>query len=293
MPERIFGHIPGFPVGSWFESGAELAAAGLHRPLVAGISGTEADEADSIVLSGGYEDDQDLGDEILYTGQGGRDQNTGKQVAHQKLNRGNLALAKSKLKGLPVRVICGSAHKSNNSPSTGYRYDGLYRVEDFWQEKGRAGYYVWRYRLVKFFENEIFTSSKVTDDLASYSISYRQETNILRIVRDTNQARRIKELYDYCCQVCSTRFEGAVGPYAEAAHIRPLGIPHNGCDSVDNLLCLCPNHHVLFDYGAFSVADNLSLIGIEGVLTVIAEHKIHPDNLRYHREHYYLKQGEL
>jgi putative restriction endonuclease len=293
MPERVFGHIPGYPVGSWFEYRASLAAAGLHRPLVAGISGTEAEGANSIVLSGGYEDDEDCGDEIVYTGQGGRDQDTVKQVAHQKLNRGNLALAKSKLKGLPVRVIRGSAHKADDSLSRGYRYDGLYQVEDYWQEKGKAGYYIWRYRLVKIFENEVFTSSKVTEDGAFYSIPCRKETTILRIVRDTKQAQRIKELYDYCCQVCGVRLEGTAGPYAEAAHIKPLGIPHNGSDSIDNLLCLCPNHHVLFDYGAFSVANDLSLLGIEGVLTVIAQHNINVGNLHYHREHYFLKQGEL
>jgi putative restriction endonuclease len=75
----------------------------------------------------------------------------------------------------------------------------------------------------------------------------RRETNVLRIVRDTTKARRIKELYDYTCQMCDTRLEGLAGPYAEAAHIRPLGAPHDGPDTPDNILCLCPNHHVLFD----------------------------------------------
>ena len=31
----------------------------------------------------------------------------------------------------------------------GYRYDGLYFVESFWQETGQAGYLVWRFKLVK------------------------------------------------------------------------------------------------------------------------------------------------
>jgi putative restriction endonuclease len=292
MSERIFGHISGYPEGSWFESRAALAEAGLHRPRVAGISGSASEGADSIVLSGGYEDDEDLGDEIVYTGHGGRDEDTGRQVANQKLTRGNLALAKSKLQGLPVRVIRGSTHKSDNSPSAGYRYDGLYRVEDYWQERGRAGYYIWRYRLVKIIENKIPTPSKVTEDSGAYSTPRRQETTILRIVRDTKQARRIKALYDYHCQVCGIRLESNAGPYAEAAHIRPLGIPHNGSDSISNLLCLCPNHHVLFDYGAFSIADNLSLLGIEGTLTRATQHEIHIDNLRYHREHYFSIQDE-
>src|SRR4051794_39007349 len=80
VPERVFGHIPGYPEGSHFESRVELSEAGVHRAPVAGISGSEREGADSIVLSGGYEDDLDFGDEIVYTGHGGRDQETGRQV---------------------------------------------------------------------------------------------------------------------------------------------------------------------------------------------------------------------
>lgn len=40
--------------------------------------------ADAIVVSGGYEDDNDDGDEIIYTGQGGNDPDSGKQVADQE-----------------------------------------------------------------------------------------------------------------------------------------------------------------------------------------------------------------
>ena len=149
MRERIFGHIPAYPEGSCFASRAELSHAGLHRPLIAGISGRGREGADSIVLSGGYEDDQDFGDEILYTGHGGRDPETGRQIGHQTLMKGNLALAYNKLTGLPVRVIRGATHRSPYSPDRGYRYDGLYRVEDYWRERGRSGFYVWRYRLVK------------------------------------------------------------------------------------------------------------------------------------------------
>lgn len=131
-----------------------MSAAGVHRPRLAGISGSESEGADSIVLSGGYEDDQDLGDEIIYTGHGGRDSETGKQVAHQQLTRSNLALIKNQLQGLPVRVIRGASLSSNYAPQIGYRYDGLYGVAEYWQERGKAGYYVWRYRLVKIVEDE-------------------------------------------------------------------------------------------------------------------------------------------
>jgi SAD/SRA domain len=55
VAQRLFGHVPGYPVGSHFASRTELSEAGVHRPTVAGISGGEQEGADSIVLSGGYE----------------------------------------------------------------------------------------------------------------------------------------------------------------------------------------------------------------------------------------------
>jgi len=149
MSKRVFGEIPGYPEGTLFESRIELSQAGVHRPTVAGISGASDEGADSIVLSGGYEDDQDFGDEIIYTGHGGRDEQTKQQISDQLLTRGNLALAYSRLHGLPVRVIRGANHKSPFSPPVGYRYDGLYRVEDYWHDIGRSGYVIWRFRLVK------------------------------------------------------------------------------------------------------------------------------------------------
>jgi putative restriction endonuclease len=146
--DRTFGHIAGFPPGSTFESRKELAASGVHRPLRAGISGSQHEGADSVVLSGGYEDDDDRGDTILYTGEGGRDAETGEQARPQMLSRGNLALARSCALGLPVRVVRGGNNSSPHSPADGsYRYDGLYRVAEFWQQRGQRGHWIWRFRL--------------------------------------------------------------------------------------------------------------------------------------------------
>jgi len=63
-----------------------------------------------------------------------------------------------------------------------------------------------------------------------------------------------------------------------------LGKPHNGDDSLANLICLCPNHHVMFDKGSFSISDNYELLGAEsGQLAVHTQHKIDKENLNYHR----------
>jgi putative restriction endonuclease len=262
----------------------------VHRPLIAGISGSEKEGADSIVLSGGYEDDEDLGDEIVYTGHGGRDSESGKQVAHQHLTRGNLALAHSSINGLPVRVIRGVNLDSPYAPRSGYRYDGLYIVDDYfvddyWQELGKSSFRIWRYRLIKLPSIPI-RADIVSEAPATYSTTQRRETTVLRLVRDTAQARQLKALYDYRCQICGIRLEGLAGPYAEAAHVRPLGAPHNGPDTQDNILCLCPNHHVLFDHGGVIIAEDLSLLGEEGYLTMHPKHQINKNHLRYRREHY-------
>ena len=76
------------------------------------------------------------------------------------------------------------------------------------------------------------------------------------------------------------------GPYAEGAHIRPLARPHNGPDVPENVLCLCPNCHVLFDQGAITVEDDFTLQGRSGTLRLHPRHSIDVLHLRYHREHY-------
>lgn len=96
-------------------------------------------------------------------------------------------------------------------------------------------------------------------------------------------AESVKRLHSHCCQVCGERLGTAVGPYAEAAHIRPLGRPHDGPDVAENLLCLCPNHHVLFDQFSLAIADDFELIGRPGWLRTHSRHRIDSEYLRYHR----------
>lgn len=105
----------------------------------------------------------------------------------------------------------------------------------------------------------------------------RAETRVNRIVRDSQVAESVKELYGYACQICQLQIRLPNRFYAEGAHIRPLGSPHNGPDSSDNLLCLCPNHHVMLDGKAFTINDDLTLNGISGRLHVISGHEISLD----------------
>ena len=57
----MFGEIEGVTEGQIFESRRELHDANVHNGLMWAIGKQGA----SIVLSGGYVDDEDLGDEII------------------------------------------------------------------------------------------------------------------------------------------------------------------------------------------------------------------------------------
>jgi putative restriction endonuclease len=282
----VFGEISGIPEGHWFENRKEMMPSSFHRQWGSGIDGNAKEGVSAIVLSGGYEDDEDNGEEIIYTGAGGNDQNTRKQIEDQSWsNRGNAGLLKSQNEGLPIRVVRGYTHKSNYSPKTGYTYAGLYSVVDSWEEIGKSGFKICRFKLLYIGDNPTSKTPEEIELKVSNEATKRKAGVVVRIIRDTKMAHEIKKLYNFKCQVCQFELPTKTGSYAEGAHIKPLGKPHNGHDSSDNLLCLCPNHHVMFDKGSFSIKDNLELIGaVSGSLFTAPTHKLNTENLKYHRE---------
>ena len=281
----IFGEIPGIEEGHHFEGRKEMMSSSFHRKWGGGIDGNGREGTSAIVLSGGYEDDYDLGDEIVYTGAGGNDPNTGKQVADQSWdNTGNAGLLTSQDRGLPVRVSRGANHKSDFSPSSGYTYAGLFSVVDSWEEIGKSGFKICRFKLVYCGDNPDRKTPEQVELDYNTRRKKRATGTVVRVVRDTKLANDIKALYNYECQVCGTAIPTRSGLYAEGAHIKPVGSPHEGDDNTNNLLCLCPNHHVMFDKGSFSIDDDYTLLGsVSGTLRVHDKHTINQENLKYHR----------
>ncbi|KAK7310193.1 hypothetical protein RJT34_07533 [Clitoria ternatea] len=152
--KRIVGAIPGVCVGDVFLYRMELCVVGLHGHPQAGIDYLPASMssngepiATSVIVSGGYEDDVDEGDVIIYSGHGGQDKHS-RQVFHQKLEGGNLAMERSKYYGIEVRVIRGVRYEGTSSASGKvYVYDGLYRILDCWFDVGRSGFGVFKFKL--------------------------------------------------------------------------------------------------------------------------------------------------
>ncbi|KAJ0988731.1 hypothetical protein J5N97_007087 [Dioscorea zingiberensis] len=149
----------GLLVGDLWEDRMECRQWGAHFPHVAGIAGQSEYGAQSVALSGGYEDDEDHGEWFLYTGSGGRDLSGNKrtnkeQAFDQKFEKLNEALRVSCKKGYPVRVVRSHKEKrSSYAPESGVRYDGIYRIEKCWRKVGIQGFKVCRYLFVRC-ENE-------------------------------------------------------------------------------------------------------------------------------------------
>ncbi|PZG46988.1 hypothetical protein C1I98_13835 [Spongiactinospora gelatinilytica] len=286
--EAGYGPIQGVEEGTLFASRRELHDAKIHRPLQAGICGTaERGGAESIVVSGGYRDDRDYGTTIFYTGHGGRDPNTGVQISDQSLeDSGNAALIRSMETGYPVRVVRGAGGDPDYSPPTGYSYDGLFTVTDYWTQQGVDGPMILQFKLEQV-EN-------ISDLVAWRAVSHgvdrggRRPDN--RRYAASIEAVRIKQLYDYACQICDTVLQSVGGSrIATVVYIQDLERPHNGPSVSRNMLCLCPNHAELFRYGAITISENFNVIDQVNdvvICELTVKHPIDATYTRYHREHH-------
>lgn len=128
-----------------------------------------------------------------------------------------------------------------------------------------------------------FNKPKIASDIEEPTQPDRVETTVYRVLRDTSLARDLKLLYNHRCQICGDALEISNGEYySEAHHIKPLGNPHNGPDIAENIIILCPNHHVLCDYGAIEL--DISDI------TMIDGHYISIEFIDYHNKNIYKKE---
>lgn len=180
-PEKRIGSIQGIDVGHQFFSRAEMVVVGFHQHWLNGIDyigqtagasrkcgkfldlkGYKLPLTISIVLSGQYEDDLDNCEEIVYTGQGGNNLLGDKrQISDQELKRGNLGLKNCMEQSVPVRVVRG--HKCQNSyVGKVYTYDGLYKVVDYWADKGVSGFTVYKFRLKRLEGQPPLTTKEVS-----------------------------------------------------------------------------------------------------------------------------------
>lgn len=292
----IFGEVEGVPEGTLFGGQVEAFDRGVHGNRGKGIAGRFSEGASSVIMSGGYEDDEDHGDYIIYSGEGGRGQDRRPELVGNQtfLASGNAALLRSYLTKSPVRVLRGAGAQSSYGPEVGCRYDGLFRVESAWRGRGKSGHQVCLFKMVKLISAGptvavATSSSRRSSGATGNSTPGRYSTVVDRVVRSTEVSNQVKRTHNYTCQVCGERLVVGDVPYAEGAHIKALGRPHNGPDIGDNVLCLCPNCHLLFDYGALIIAPDLTItLNGESVkpLRTHQDHFINEEYLESHRQRF-------
>lgn len=281
-----YGEIPGYLAGAIFKDRQTAYAAGIHPTTQAGIAGPDTGVY-SICMSSGYAHDKFDGDLITYTGAGGTDRNTKRHISDQTLTKWNLGLVRNHENGQPIRVLARQSVITGNARDSNYVYLGLYDVISWgWDET--EGFKILVYQL------QAVSGSRMPDPEPFISLAAgslippgRTVVTVHRIIRDPKVKLSLKKLYDDQCQICETRLFTAAGPYSEGAHIRPLGAPHHGPDSLANMLCLCPNCHTMFDGRALWVDDQGAIhntAGPCGTLRVKPGHSLDFSHLTYHRE---------
>lgn len=100
-----------------------------------------------------------------------------------------------------------------------------------------------------------------------------REINI--ISRNPNLVRGLKTLYGNTCQICGTKIKIKDEVfYSEVHHIKSLGQPHNGPDSVKNMLVVCPNCHVMLDFKTIKI--------LKDKIKFLEPHKVDDSLIEYH-----------
>jgi hypothetical protein len=164
--------------------------------------------------------------------------------------------------------------------------------EDFgwWKDQVQKSLeYDWNKLLVKEthnYQGELFAEEVPETPLPFDFEEPKEATSVLsqtyRILRDTELIRRLKFQNQFSCQICGTSISlNNDTKYVEGHHIKPLSQPHNGPDIPQNIICVCPNHHVQLDYGAIPLD--------KSNLRTNVNHEIGTEYIQYHNNNIWNK----
>ncbi|KOC62522.1 E3 ubiquitin-protein ligase UHRF2 [Habropoda laboriosa] len=117
----IYGPISGFPSGSWWGIRMDCSRDRVHDPFDKNIQNGPFGVTSICTSSVNLNEDVDLGDFLTLTGQ---------KYLDGKLDKD--PLINNYENQIPVRLIRSYNLLNQFAPKTGYRYDGLYIVTNFW-----------------------------------------------------------------------------------------------------------------------------------------------------------------
>jgi len=137
-----------------------------------------------------------------------------------------------------------------------------------------------------------FFTNENSEAEAKASTPERVSSVVERLRRSTRNKKSLQMWYDGACQICGVEIFCANGRKSvDYAHVQPLGTPHGGQDTVQNMLSLCPNHHRQLDRGGLTIDPvSLEIIAPFGTappsrdkLLLHAHHKLLVSAFTHHR----------
>jgi hypothetical protein len=143
-------------------------------------------------------------------------------------------------------------------------------------ETGLSDFYIYNAERFVEFANANFNLKIEKDSIEQVRRISRERSRLsARHLRLTTVRTILSSLYDRKCQICARSG-------TEVAMIVPA--TNGGASSIHNALLFCAEHNHQFDLGLFSIRDDFSLLGTEGLINVVPSHKPYPSALQYHRE---------
>ncbi len=135
---------------------------------------------------------------------------------------------------------CAESPQFNGQENFVKEYTGYYKLKDFRQSP--TDKLLFQYKILNVEDGENIT---------------RSIRAVNQINRNTKLVNALKLLYENKCQICNIKI--AIGEneyYSEVHHLKPLGMPHNGPDKIENMIIVCPNCHVKLDYKSLRLEIN-------------------------------------
>ncbi|MDT0676468.1 HNH endonuclease [Autumnicola musiva] len=134
------------------------------------------------------------------------------------------------------------------------------------------------YRNFTNYERLLIYGDNLTNFLNDHKKDDEETVRVLReiqvIQRKGKLVSTLKKMYSDSCQLCGTKVPIKSGKfYSEVHHIIPLGNPHKGKDTLNNMISVCPNHHVQLD---------LRAIHLNPSQFVLNNHVLSKESLQYH-----------
>lgn len=150
--------------------------------------------------------------------------------------------------------------------------------------------------------NPILIATDEPDETEDLLYILRRAREVAAQIRNPTNIRELKALYANECAFCKVQTIGGLNPttfYSEAAHIKPVGEPHNGPDTKENMILLCSDHHLQFDRGLHSIRIHDKKLYVQSKIpsspidgnevTILAPHALRADCIEYHRKTWHYK----